>query len=75
MIDFSQGLAELAEKEKEQCRLGSKLDRGQGGETTYLIQSRLLPLEIVRRESIAANLHRIRCASWRNRAEDQAWNK
>ena len=41
----------------------------------YLIQSRLSPLEIDGSESIAANLHGIRCASWRNRPEDREWNE
>jgi hypothetical protein len=52
---------------------GSRLDdSGHGGESPYLIQSRLSPLEIV---GSRVSLHRIQCASWRKRSEDRAWNK
>src|SRR6516162_6716419 len=50
----------------------ARLRAGRGGETLYLIQSRLSPLEIV---GSRVNLHRIQCASWRKRSEDRAWNK
>jgi len=56
VIDSSGSLAGLAEKKK-----GRTLDdSGHGGETLYLIQSRLSPLEIV---VSRVNLHRIQCAS------------
>jgi hypothetical protein len=48
VIDFDRDLAELAEKKNGRRRSEVKLDdNGQGGETAYLIQSRLSPLEIV----------------------------
>ena len=61
MIDFNRDLAELAEKKNGRRCSGSRLDdSGKGGETAYLIQSRLSPLEIV---VSRVNLHRIQCAS------------
>ena len=75
MIDFNRDFAELTEKQKGRCRLASRLDEWARRQDAYLIESRLSPLEIVGRGSIAANLHRIRCASWRNRSEDRDWNK
>jgi hypothetical protein len=49
VIDSSGSFAELAERKKGGVVQGSRLDdSGHGGETPYLIQSRLWRLEIVR---------------------------
>ena len=61
------GFRRTRREEEGAGSLGSRPDELARRQDPYLIQGRLSPLEIVGRGSIAANLDRIRCASWRNR--------